>query len=76
MSLAEFEKTQRPRRRCAMCVVRDARPELWAEVVAGRAKPAPTPYRIIAAYLTRQGVPVPMHQVRDHFLAHETEDGR
>jgi hypothetical protein len=46
-------------------------PASWAEVLAGRARPVPHPFHVIASYLRTKGHAINGHQVRDHFTNHE-----
>jgi len=59
--------------RCMSCVLRAARPELWQEVLNGRARPAPYTYVVISQYLRNNGVGISHANLRDHFLAGHEE---
>jgi len=56
---------------CASCALRRDRPDMWAEIVAGRAQAVPHSFRLIADYLRTHGINIRYSQLRDHFADHE-----
>lgn len=70
-AFAARENRQRANR-CACCALRAARPEVWQDVLNGRARPTPHPYPTIARYLHSLGLNITPNMLRDHFhLGHE-----
>jgi len=66
-----------PRPECTSCKIAVERPELWKEVLQGRARrPVPSTYRVISQYLATQGVTLRPSALRDHFLMHKEPNDR
>jgi hypothetical protein len=60
---------------CTVCKLHAERPELHAEIVAGRMRrPVPHSTPKIAAYLSQQhGLKITPNMIRDHFLLNHEE---
>lgn len=57
-----------------MCKLHDTRPDLYAEVAAGRKRTPPHPYARISSYLReRHSLNVTANMIRDHFLLNHEE---